>query len=99
MNAFPCRDLLWRRAQGAQRQQSTLCQTVAMLPCFAALQVLDVSGNPLGSVPPFFSCLQSLHKLLFAGTHMQLLPAFISSLTKLEHLNLASNKLQVGLSR
>jgi Leucine-rich repeat (LRR) protein len=59
------------------------------------LQALDVSGNPLGSLPPFFGRLQALNKLVLASTHLPLLPAFISSLTALQHLNLASNKLQV----
>jgi hypothetical protein len=81
-------------------QQSVALPSLSLhhaVPCCAVLQVLDMSGNPFGGLPPFFSRMQALRKLLLASTHMLLLPAAVSSLTGLEHLNLSSNKLQVGV--
>jgi Leucine-rich repeat (LRR) protein len=59
-------------------------------------QVLNLSGNSLSALPPFFSCLRGLQQLVLASTDLLLLPGFISSLSCLTHLNMASNKLQVG---
>lgn len=82
---------------------SVFCSTQLLsLLCYAVcavLQVLDMCRNPLGGLPPFFSCMQALRKLLLAATHMLLLPAAVSSLIRLDHLNISSNKLQVGPSR
>lgn len=74
------------------------CFTISMLSLTVLScgpQVLDVSGNPLGVLPPFFSRLQALNKLVLASTRLLVLPGFVSSLTSLQHLSLASNKLQV----
>lgn len=76
--------------------EAVLCCVACCLCCVVLwMQVLDVSGNPLGALPPFLSRLQALNKLGLASTLLLALPGAISSLTNLQHLSVASNKLQV----
>jgi hypothetical protein len=70
-------------------------RVLSYVPLSCCPQVVNLSGNRLSALPPFFSCLRGLQQLVLASTDLLLLPCFISSLACLTHLNLASNKLQV----
>ncbi|KAM8856008.1 toll-like receptor 7 [Spinachia spinachia] len=66
------------------------------LQLLQSLQVLDLSGNSLTSVPPMLSsCSKSLKKLLLHKNQiLKLTPDFLQDAHKLEYLDLSYNHLQ-----
>ncbi|XP_029315312.1 toll-like receptor 7 [Cottoperca gobio] len=61
-----------------------------------SLQVLDLSGNHLNTVPPMLSfCTKSLTKLLLNHNYiLRLTPDFLKDASKLKYLDLSSNQIQ-----
>jgi len=64
------------------------------LEAFTKLELLDLSGNRLVSLPPTIGLLTSLKELYLNGNQLKMLPNEIGDLTALTALNLSNNRLK-----
>lgn len=76
--------------------------TAAEAAAFPALEVLDLSGNPLTTLAPSIGSLGCLRELRLSQTRLAALPAEMAQLTQLEVLDLRMTELEtfdVNMSR